>query len=157
MDGVHQMVAFAKRPHHKVLVGLCGLAGLRVSEAREISVDWIDLQGRLLRVLGKGEVERTVPISDALLPILVNSMAYAREFKLVPLSDSSARAIITSIGIRTLGHHVASHDLRMTFGTAVNDKYGVRTAQELLGHASIETTQGYTLVTMQTLREAVEL
>lgn len=45
----------------------------------------------------------------------------------------------------------------MTFGTAVTDKYGIRVAQELLGHASVETTQGYSLVTLETLRRAVEL
>ncbi len=56
-----------------------------------------------------------------------------------------------------LGHHVASHDLRMTFGTEINDRYGLRVAQELLGHESVVTTQNYTLVKMDLLRKAVEL
>lgn len=45
----------------------------------------------------------------------------------------------------------------MTFGSAVTERYGIRVAQELLGHASVETTQGYSLVAMDTLRKAVEL
>lgn len=118
----------------------------------------IDIHSGLLTVRGKGDKTRTIPLSvdafGAITPAYLNTK---HSETLVGLSDRGARNIITEAGPNVLGHAIASHDLRMTFGTAVNDKYGLRVAQELLGHANINTTVIYTLVDMDRLRRAVEL
>lgn len=152
------MVAIAHSLEHQALIGLCGFAGLRVEEARTIPTSKVDLDDLLLHVLGKGDKERSVPISEECLHSIVGVLAFKQGgYPLVGLSDSAARHAISVIGYRALGHPVASHDLRMTFGTEVNDRFGVRIAQELLGHASVNTTEGYTKVTLDSMRAAVEL
>lgn len=152
------MVDSSRNPRHRSLYGLCGFAGLRVAEALSICPAHFSRDTGLVTVKGKGDKTRKIPLSsDALASVMPLILKGHWSSPIVGLSDRGARAIISSFGARVLGHHVASHDLRMTFGTAVTDKYGIRVAQELLGHASVETTQGYSLVTLETLRRAVEL
>lgn len=160
MQDVERLIDAAHCWHHKALIALMGYCGLRVSEALSVEKDSIDLRNVILLVRGKGDKDRRIPISSkalaVLFPILMGRSNYISH-KLVPISDSAARAYLTRLGEQVLGMPVATHDLRMTFGTAVNDQYGLRVAQELLGHASSKTTEGYTLVTLDQMRKAVEL
>ena len=157
MADVRKLVAAAKHDHQRALYALCGMCGLRISEARSVTPESFDLDRSILVVRGKGDRERKIPLSldtlIALLPRLARTPPY---MPLVPVNDRAARAYITRHGSRVLGYDIASHDLRMTFGTVVNDKYGLRAAQELLGHATSKSTEGYTLVTLDALRRAVE-
>jgi site-specific recombinase XerC len=152
MDGVIKMVETARKPHHRALVVLTGMLGLRIHEALLIRPHHLNEESdpMELRFQGKGEKIREVPVHDRpyeyLLPRLL--ACWQTDERLVPLDDRAARRAITGIGQRALGHHVASHDMRMTFGTTAyyNTNGDIRATQELLGHASSETTVRYTHV-----------
>lgn len=158
MADVERLVEATKDVHHRALLALLGFCGLRVSEARSIKARHIDIYRTILVVRGKGDRERKIPLSmNALLVLFPIVIASSEDDLLVPISDTAARAFVRSVGRRVLGRSIASHDLRATLLTAINDKYGLRAAQEIAGHASSATTEVYTAVTMDRLREAVEL
>lgn len=146
---------------HRALIALCGLCGCRASEAVLVRVSHISWGDRSLHIYGKGAKERDVPISTAAWPHIARAAGDAvvrgePDGRLVPIATRTARKIITQVGARAGLGAVSSHDLRMTFGTEVHDRHGLRVAQELLGHASSSTTEGYTLVGIATRRAAVE-
>lgn len=144
--------------------------GARISEAVGLDIDDVDLEIGAARLLGKGGKERVVPLGsfaceaiDAWLvrgrpllsakgragPALLLNQRGAR------LSRQSAWAVITAAAERAdLSGHVSPHTLRHSFATHLLDGGAdVRVVQELLGHASVTTTQIYTMVTVQQLRE----
>jgi len=145
------------------LVALTGLCGLRVSEAIAICPCHIDPGERLLTVRGKGDKTRTVPISDrawaAIEPAMISSVGFYDSGPLVRLKDRQARQALTTLGRKAgISRRVASHDMRATLGTAAFNLSGnLRAVQELLGHASSQTTEIYTGVEMKSLRKAVDL
>jgi integrase/recombinase XerD len=152
--------------------------GIRISEAVALDVDDVDRlvrreageQAPGLRVLGKGGKERIVPIGsyaraalDAYLvrgrPVLTargrGNPALFVNTRGGRLSRQSAWAVLRSVaekaGITT---DVSPHTLRHSYATHLLDGGAdVRVVQELLGHASVTTTQIYTLVTIEHLRE----
>ena len=143
-----------------MIIALQGFAGLRISEARALTVHDIDWNRRELVIKGKGEKTRRVPISAELAPYLADNTVTATGHY-VTMSDRGARAAITRVaraaGVIGAGGSVASHDLRATFGTAVYEKTGnILLVSRLLGHASVTTTQAY-ICTGNGAREAVEL
>jgi integrase/recombinase XerD len=147
--------------------------GARISEAVGLDVDDVDLDdpaGASARLFGKGRKERVVPMGryavDALEAYLVRARpALAAGGRGVPalflntrgqrLSRQSAWAVLQAAARRAgLAEHVSPHTLRHSFAThLLAGGADVRVVQELLGHASVTTTQIYTLVTPQTLRE----
>jgi site-specific recombinase XerD len=162
MDDMRRLLETARRPDQRAFLALCGLAGLRVSEARlvrhgDFSVD--DHGVMWVTVLGKGDRERSVPLSIAcrkyVEPVL---KAQPREY-VFSFGDRAARAFITRLGKRAgIDRNIASHDLRMTFGTSVfGASKDIRATQELLGHASSTTTEVYTAVSETTKRAAVAI
>lgn len=160
VDGVLDMITESRKPAHAALISLCGLAGLRVGEALKVRPSHIDEKNMVLTVFGKGSKMRKVPLSDrcyeALLPRLLP--CWADDGLLVPLDNRTARRAVTSVAKRC-GMQVASHDLRMTFGTATYHQSGgnIRVVQELLGHASSTTTENYTQVRFDEMRQATEI
>jgi integrase/recombinase XerD len=144
--------------------------GARISEAVGLDVDDIDLDAGSVRLLGKGSKERVVPLGryacaalDAYLvrarPGLVaagrGSPAMFLNARGGRLSRQSAwtalRNAADKAGLRVA---VSPHMLRHSFATHLLDGGAdVRVVQELLGHASVTTTQVYTLVTVDRLRE----
>lgn len=144
--------------------------GARVSEAIGLDVDDVDLTTDSVRVLGKGSKERIVPLGryakDAVTAYQVRGRpALASKGKGTPaiflnqrggrLSRQSAWNIIQAAATRAdLAGHVSPHTLRHSFATHLLDGGAdVRVVQELLGHASVTTTQIYTMVSVQQLRE----
>jgi len=162
IDGVLAMAKVATNDRHRALVGLCGFAGLRVSEALSVRPADVDHHNRTLMVRGKGDRERVVPLSDkayaAIMPAVVDAAALLRE-SVVGLSDRGARDALTNLAKKVgISIHVSSHDLRATFATAAYDKtLNLRAVQELLGHSNPATTQVYTRVSMTTMRDAADL
>lgn len=160
MPGVHRLIDTATDWRLKTIVGLCGLAGLRISESLSIGRENIDFRENLLTVRGKGDKERTVPFGDKLSDILMDAvMRSMGQTVLVDMGDRLARRTITRLGKRAkLKREIASHQLRATFATHLLTVEGVdiRTIQELLGHANVTTTQGYTGVTLNRMRDAVK-
>jgi site-specific recombinase XerD len=159
MPGVLAMYDAARSPEHKALIVLCGMLGLRVSEARSITLDSFNDDLSVLTIRGKGDKTRIIPLSDKvreyLRPAIIQA-GYTTSGRLVPLQDRTARQAITRMGRRAgLSASVSSHDLRMTFGTAAYHNSGdLRAVQELLGHASSATTELYTHVPMEKMAAA---
>lgn len=159
IDGVKRLVKVCDTDEQACLIGLCGMAGLRISEARK--VEWIDLdlETMMLHVRGKGDKGRHVPVSQTLLRLMVAMLASRPHGPLIMMPDRTARRCITRMGHRArLKRDISSHDLRATFGTAAYDKTkDIRVVQELLGHASSATTEGYIGVRQQALHDAADL
>lgn len=156
------MLAVARTPEQKALCSLTGLMGLRVSEALSVMLADFDHSAATLTVRGKGDKTRTVPVSprawENLVPRMVELMTLGEQ-RLVSLSDRGARIVITTLGQKAgLSRSISSHDMRATFATAAYDKsLDIRAVQELLGHGSSQTTEIYTGVRLDTMREAANL
>jgi integrase/recombinase XerD len=148
MDDVRAMLAVAKR-EARVAIALCGFAGLRVDEARNLKLDDVDFHGLMITVHGKGEKTRYVPLAPELYEILSQHRHQHGQDNFITMTDRGVRAAITRAGLAAgIGRPVASHDLRMTFGTVVYDKTkDLRVTQELLGHSDPKTTERYTGIT----------
>jgi integrase/recombinase XerD len=152
--------------------------GIRISEAVALEVDDVSRLLRApaeepapgLRVLGKGSKERIVPVGsyarsalDAYLvrgrPILVargsGTPALFVNARGGRLSRQSAWAVLQSVAEKAgITAEVSPHTLRHSYATHLLDGGAdIRVVQELLGHASVTTTQIYTLVTIEHLRE----
>lgn len=153
----------------RALLELLYATGARVSEAIGLDVD--DLaHGDVLRLRGKGSKERIVPIGsfardavDAYLTrvrpgLAAKGKASARLFlgaRGAPLSRQSAWLVIRAAAEAAhITSEVSPHTLRHSFAThLLQGGADVRVVQELLGHASVATTQIYTHVSVDTLRD----
>ena len=161
MEGIARMMQLARNHEQEALIGLCGYVGLRITEARGICVAHFDIQDQILTVRGKGDKTRYVPLSkkafNSVLPAYILALDAPEPHRLINYTDRSARHVITTLGKRAgLRRTISSHDLRHTFGTAALDAgANLRVVQELLGHASSQTTEGYTAVRAESMREAV--
>ena len=156
----------------RALLELLYSCGARISEAISLDVDDIDTDLRAVRLHGKGGKERLVPLGgpaieaiDAYLvrgrPALAVKAARTADPGLFlnvrggRLSRQSAWQVLVTAAERAgLDKAVSPHTLRHSFATHLLDGGAdVRVVQELLGHASVTTTQVYTLVTVNTMRE----
>lgn len=159
MTDVKAMINHAFRPNHRVLIALCGLAGLRVGEARSITPrSFIERpDGWWLAVFGKGGSYREVPCSDDLVQIIQSMPPTPPDTPYVDIGDRAARKAVSNVAKRAgVSRDVSSHDLRHTFGSFVYGKTkDLRLTQKLLGHSSAATTETYTHVEQDAMREAV--
>jgi integrase/recombinase XerC len=145
-------------------------SGLRVSEVAGLTLDRVDLaRGRVL-VMGKGSKEREVPMSDPAVEAVRRWVADGRDAlgtgstslffnrKGRPIGQRDIRALVEGYSRRLLpGRRVTPHTLRHTFAThLLEGGADIRAVQELLGHASVATTQRYTHVSRTRLFEAYE-
>jgi len=150
----------------KTLFILIYATGLRISEALQLNI--IDVENKnYIRIIGKGGKVREVPlIEKAILSIekLLNTNKN-KKFHNSPLFISnkgkrlSARQVQKTMeeirGKLSLPNSVTPHALRHSFATHLLDKgVDLRTLQELLGHSSLSTTQGYTAVSVEKLNQA---
>jgi integrase/recombinase XerD len=144
--------------------------GARISEVIGLDVDDLDQDDAMLRLRGKGGKERVVPVGSAAVRAIDAYLVRGRPGLVARgrgtpalfvnrlggrLSRQSAwavlRAAAADAGITTV---VSPHVLRHSFAThLLEGGADVRVVQELLGHASVSTTQIYTLVTIDALRE----
>jgi integrase/recombinase XerD len=160
----------------RALLELLYGCGARISEAVGLDVDELDLESGTVRLVGKGSKTRIVPVGsyareavDAYLvrarPVLAAgggarpSHALFLNARGGRLSRQSAwtvlRAAAGRAGLRDdVRQKLSPHTLRHSFATHLLDGGAdIRVVQELLGHASVTTTQVYTLVTVEKLRE----
>lgn len=153
----------------RALLELLYGTGARISEAVGLAVDDLDTDAELLRLHGKGNKTRVVPLgsyaSSAIDAYLVRSRpglackgkgspALFLGARGTPLSRQGAWLILRALGERASLPPLSPHTLRHSFATHLLDGGAdVRVVQELLGHASVTTTQVYTLVTVERLRE----
>jgi integrase/recombinase XerD len=153
----------------RAIVELLYGAGLRISELVRLDVDDVDLEVGSVRAMGKGGKEREVPVGrhahEAMGAYLTRArpeLASARSHGALFLNtrggritrQSCARMLSDRARRAGLKSRVSPHTLRHSFAThLLEGGADVRVVQELLGHASVATTQIYTLVTRQHLRE----
>ena len=153
----------------RALLELLYATGARVSEIVQLDVDDV-AHGDVLRVRGKGAKERIVPVGSYARAALDAYLTRARPelsrrgratpklflgARGAPLSRQSAWLVIHSAAERAqLSAHVSPHTLRHSFAThLLQGGADVRVVQELLGHASVATTQIYTYVSVDALRD----
>jgi integrase/recombinase XerD len=146
--------------------------GARISEAVGLAVDDLDTASGTVRLAGKGGKQRVVPVGSYAVRAVQDYLVRARPALATgaavrgalflnsrggPLSRQSAWAILRTAAERAGLAELADlspHTLRHSFATHLLDGGAdVRVVQELLGHASVTTTQVYTLVTVDRLRE----
>jgi integrase/recombinase XerD len=162
--------AIAARDH--AILELLYAAGLRISELTSLDVDDLDLEEATVRCLGKGSKERIVPLGRAAIDALDRYITQARPELARPVSG--AAVFLNARGTRltrqgcwklikkhaaraNLRRRISPHTLRHSFATHLIDGGAeIRVVQELLGHASVSTTQVYTLVSREKLREVYE-
>jgi tyrosine recombinase XerC/tyrosine recombinase XerD len=144
--------------------------GIRVSELVGLDMDDVDFISGVIKVLGKGRKERMVPIGDtAVLSIRkyaearLSSRAKGRSAVFLNsrggrLTDRSVRRVIDKyIHACSIGEKISPHSLRHSFATHLLDKGAdLRSVQELLGHMNLSTTQIYTHVTMERLKNVYD-
>jgi integrase/recombinase XerC len=155
----------------RALLELLYGSGLRVGEVAGLTLDRVDLdRGRVL-VRGKGDKEREVPMSDNTVDALEAYLGEARPLMAGPdgahlffnlrkrrMTDRDMRTMVGRYAERLLpGRRVSPHTLRHSFAThMLEGGADIRAVQELLGHASVATTQRYTHVSRTRLFEAYE-
>ncbi len=145
-------------------------SGLRVSELVALDVRDADFLTETLRVMGKGNKERLVPIGSQAMqaiqkyrseakvhdgPLFINKNKDAAKRR---LSARSVQMLLKKyLAASDIGFAVTPHKLRHTFATHMLDHGAdLRSVQTLLGHASLSTTQIYTHVTKERMREAYD-
>jgi integrase/recombinase XerC len=154
----------------RLILELLYATGIRVSELTGLDVDDVDRSRRVVRVLGKGAKERTVPYGLAAERALDGWLAGARSELAGPRSGPAlllgARGgRIDPRTVRTVVHRavadvagapdIGPHGLRHTAATHLLDGGAdLRSVQELLGHASLATTQLYTHISVERLRQS---
>ncbi|MGP0032886.1 MAG: tyrosine-type recombinase/integrase [Acidimicrobiales bacterium] len=161
-------VATAVDQRDLAVLELLYAAGLRVSELCGLDRSGVDLAGRTVTVLGKGGKQRQVPIHRQCADTLGAWLAQGRDAMATPQSPPEA-VFVNRRGARLgprdvrrlLDRRSASpthpHALRHTFAThLLNGGADLRVVQELLGHASLGTTQVYTHVSKEHLRSVYE-
>jgi integrase/recombinase XerC len=152
----------------RLIVEMLYATGIRVSELCGLDVDDLDQRTRVLRVLGKGNKQRTVPFGEPALRALGSWLTEGRPA--LATSTSGAALLLGARGgridprqARTVVHQtmaavdgapdIGPHGLRHTAAThLLEGGADLRVVQELLGHSSLATTQLYTHVTVARLR-----
>ncbi len=157
------------------LIELLYATGARISEVVGLSIGEIDLDARLVRLYGKGRKERIVPFGSAAADALDEWFSPSGRARMVPdpwrsrddaeavflnvrgarLSRQAAWAVIKKYGERAgIASELSPHVLRHSCATHLLDHGAdLRVVQEMLGHASISTTQIYTKVSQERLWE----
>ena len=154
----------------RALLELVYASGLRVSEVNGLNLSDIDLDAREVRVEGKGSKERVIPMGNKAKDAIELYLAKTRSLKAGTdndkplfinrygerLSQRSIQKIVKRYaGSLGLGSRVHTHTLRHSFAThMLEGGADLRIVQDLLGHSSPATTQGYTHVTKTEARRA---
>lgn len=147
----------------QALLELFYSSGLRLSELVGLDLEWLDLKDGLVRVHGKGNKVRELPVGraarqaiEAWLPLRAsvspqdNAVFIGRSGK--RLTPRAIQLRVREAGVRELGQHLHPHMLRHSFAShMLESSQDLRAVQELLGHADIATTQIYTHLDFQHL------
>ena len=162
------------RLRERALLELLYAAGLRVSEALRLDLEDVSLDGAFVRVIGKGDKERLVPIGEVAILVLRTWLDGQRAAIVAKHHVAAVRGGPVFVGDRGrrlarqqawagvkraastagLSDRISPHTLRHSFAThLLEGGADLRIVQELLGHASISTTQLYTHVTGERIRE----
>lgn len=148
----------------KSIMELLYATGIRVGELTSLTMNNINIAGDTIKVEGKGRKERIVPVGRPAMKALIEYLE-ARPQKAQkkvflnkygkPLTDRSVERLVDKYGKKAgIGRPITPHTFRHSFATHMLDRGAdLRTVQELLGHERITTTQVYTHLTVERLRE----
>lgn len=143
-------------------------SGLRLAELAGLDVPDLDLPAGLVRVLGKGNKERMLPVGSRARVALQDWLDVRGQLAKEPLAlfvglrgarinPSVIRQVLARIGQTELGQHLHPHMLRHSFAShMLESSQDLRAVQELLGHANISTTQIYTHLDFQHLAQVYD-
>ena len=139
----------------RTLIALMTESGLRISEARTLTWEDIDMINKTAKVIGKGKKERTVFLGTKTLTML---QAMNERDTLFTKEDRETRSDIHNALMRhssSENDYCTSHALRHTFATNMVERgVDISVIAQLLGHTSIQTTQRYLTAGTQAKREA---
>lgn len=173
VDRLKESIDLSKPEGHRnrAIIEVLFSCGLRVSELVNLKWSQFYAEERFLRILGKGSKERLVPISDLALKEIDNYLPWRNSLKIkggeedfVFLNRRGGHLTRTMILIMLkeqaqeagIQKTISPHTLRHSFATALLEGGAdLRVIQALLGHESIGTTEIYTHLSMQTLRQEV--
>jgi integrase/recombinase XerD len=162
-------VSADESPRTRLLFELLYGCGLRASEVARVRTDDLDLEGGFVRVRGKGDRERSVPLGPSVQAALARWLLTRKS---LATPESGAHLLLGDTGhpltrgdvytlvrrhvqAQGLARRVTPHTLRHTFAThLVKGGADLRSVQEMLGHASIDTTQIYTSLADEHLRQS---
>ena len=173
VDQLKDSIDVSKPEGHRnrAIIEVLFSCGLRVSEL--VNLKWSQLYAdeRYLRILGKGSKERLVPISNTALREIENYLPWRNSLKIKPGEEdyvflNRRGAHLTRVMVlimlknqaeeANIKKTISPHTLRHSFATALLEGGAdLRVIQALLGHESIGTTEIYTHMSMQTLRDEV--
>lgn len=168
---VEKILGLRDRAMLEVLYG----GGLRVSELVGLCVDDLDRAGGVVRVLGKGRKERLCPLNEGAIAAIDAWLQRRGELLALPAKKQDPRAMflnhrggrLTTRSVSRhlkryvlqagLKQHATPHALRHSFAThLLAGGADIRVIQELLGHASLSTTQRYTAVSFEQLQKVYD-
>ncbi|HUW14409.1 MAG TPA: tyrosine-type recombinase/integrase [Anaerolineae bacterium] len=168
-ETAHQLIAAAGKPWQKALVILLLSTGIRRTEVVTITLDDLDLEQRQVLIRGKGGKQRVVPLAEQAVEAIEDYLKHRVKTKSRHLfvSTSGGHAIQGRIVNRILNRilrraglqdqGITPHKLRHTFAThLIRSGADIRTVQELLGHADIQTTARYLHSDTRTKLSAVD-
>ncbi len=168
LDSVPDEQMPSKKPlRDKTILELLYATGIRCSELCSITYQDIDMENKTIRIFGKGRKERFALFGSKAKERIENYLTYERpaitnkaDFLFVshnnhPLDPRSVQRIIQSFRIFLKGNKsITPHKIRHSFAThLLNQGADLRTVQELLGHATLASTEKYTHVTTSELAQ----
>lgn len=180
---VDDVFRLLERPSKEKPLGLRDLAvlevlyscGIRVSELESLNISSIDFKSRLVRFVGKGGKERIVPIGRRAVIVVRNYLEATQHIRKRTGGDSQDAPLFINfrggrLSTRSIGRlmkryamesgltsEISPHSMRHTFATHMLDGGAdLRAVQELLGHASLSSTQKYTHVSLDRLMEVYD-
>jgi integrase/recombinase XerC len=180
---VDEAFAIMTAPDEKALLGLRDRAmfevlyggGLRVAELVGLSLGDIDRKNRIVRVMGKGSKERLCPLHDVAMDAVDAWLARRAELFAQKSKNKDLQAVFLNfrggrLTTRSVERHlnkyveqlaiarkISPHALRHSFAThLLAGGADIRSIQELLGHASLSTTQKYTAVSFEQLQKVYD-
>ena len=150
---VEALIGASDRLRDSAILELIYACGLRISEAQNLEISHIDWDSKTLRVVGKGNKQRSIPFgrkAEVALRTYIKARSPGR--RVFPWSRQTLYLIVKKAA-RRAGIKASPHTLRHSFAThLLEGNADLRLVQELLGHADIATTQIYTNVTRERLK-----
>lgn len=154
---------------NKLIIEMLYATGLRVSELTNIKLDDININDKSIRVMGKGQKMRIVYFGDYAKDLLVdylnnnrNELLKAKSSKYLFINKNGNRLTFRGVEylfdeiskVSSVKYKISPHVLRHTFAThLLQEGADLRSVQTLLGHSSLATTQIYTHITSEYLRD----
>lgn len=157
-EHIARLVAVLNRKRTRAMVMLAALAGLRVHEIAKVRGEDFDARAGTLRVTGKGNVTAILPLHPELAELVAIMPSHGWWFPSHNGGHVHWRSVSDTIrhALRRAGVPGSAHSIRHWFGTSlVADGADLATAQRLLRHASLATTQVYVQVADHRKREAI--